>query len=199
MNKLNKEELIKTIEEQIQQTLPDGITIDTVKNNLLLLDFAKKYDKVTLIDGRIGEFMRLKKNYKFLIKINGDLEEVYVYQLDKIKDNPNKKTLFQRLSAGNIMFIGFSLIALITVMMVYNNINSEICLIIAMLLAIITCIFFIPKAKKENKEYRNHLINTYERLKGYTLEEIITNNELSKDLNGIEIYQLKNIINGDDK
>lgn len=194
-----KEELIKAIEEQIQQTLPDGITIDTVKNNLLILDLAKKYDKVTLIDGRVGEFIKLKKNYKFLIKINGSIEEVYVYQLDRVTNNPNKKTLFQRLSAGNIMFIGFTLLVLTAAIVVYNNMSPEICLIIAMSIAIITCMFFIPKAKKENNEYRNHLINTYERLKGYTLEEIITNNELSKDLNGIDIYQLKNIINGDDK
>jgi hypothetical protein len=77
--------------------------------------------------------------------------------------------------------------------------NPKICLIAGILIAIITCALFIPKTKKENKEYDEYVTNTYERLKGYTLEEIITNNELSKDLNVLRFHELKNIINGDGK
>jgi hypothetical protein len=199
MDKTNKEELIKTIEEQIQQTLPEGITINTVKNNLLILDCAKKYDKVTLTDGRIGEFVKLIKNYKFLIKINGLIEEVYVYQFDKLEDNLNRKTFIQKLSSGKLIFLLGFILFLAATLAGMRIITTFTFLLIMAFAAIINGAFMIPVAGREFKEEKTNTINTYERLKNYTLEELITNKELSKDLNDIKFYQLKNIINGGDK
>lgn len=64
-------EEIKGILNNVEKSLPQGVTMDDLGRNLILIDLAKRGYKVALMDERIGTFVKPMKGYKFMAKIDG--------------------------------------------------------------------------------------------------------------------------------
>jgi hypothetical protein len=65
------DEEIKGILNNVEKSLPQGLTMDDLGRNLILIYLAKRGYKVTLMDGRTGTFVKSIKGYKFMAKIDG--------------------------------------------------------------------------------------------------------------------------------